>query len=41
MATIEYLKYYRSSDVNLVELLSKDFEDQGRYKNILNLFATI
>nr|XP_036586704.1 uncharacterized protein CTRU02_03292 [Colletotrichum truncatum]KAF6797261.1 hypothetical protein CTRU02_03292 [Colletotrichum truncatum] len=35
-----YLEYCRSSDDTLVRLLSKDFEDQGRYEDIQNPIAT-
>ncbi|KAF4632131.1 hypothetical protein G7Y89_g5991 [Cudoniella acicularis] len=32
----DYLGIYESSNQELIELLSKDFEDQGRYRNIKN-----
>ncbi|KAH8683637.1 P-loop containing nucleoside triphosphate hydrolase protein, partial [Ilyonectria robusta] len=38
--TTRYLELCRSSDANLVELLSKDFDDHGRYGNIQNPVAT-
>ncbi|KAJ6439011.1 hypothetical protein O9K51_08415 [Purpureocillium lavendulum] len=33
MTTTRYLQHCCSSDANFVSLLSKEFEDQGRYKN--------
>lgn len=38
--TTRYLELCRSSDANLVELLSRDFDDHGRYGNIQNPVAT-
>ncbi|KAL6414269.1 kinesin light chain [Ilyonectria robusta] len=38
--TTRYLELCRSSDANLVELLSKDFDDHGRYGNMQNPVAT-
>ncbi|KAH8896918.1 hypothetical protein GQ53DRAFT_713740 [Thozetella sp. PMI_491] len=35
----EYLNYCRTSDKNLVELLGKDFQDRGRYKETKNPIA--
>ena len=40
MMTTRYLDYCQSSDKNLIKLLSKDFEDRGRYKGIRNPVAT-
>jgi len=40
MSTTKYLNYCQSSDKNLIRLLSKDFEDRGRYKSIRNPVAT-
>jgi tetratricopeptide (TPR) repeat protein len=39
MAISNYLEICKSSDQELIQLLSKDFEDQGRYKNIKNPIA--
>ncbi|KAH8658626.1 hypothetical protein BGZ60DRAFT_507289 [Tricladium varicosporioides] len=36
----QYLEVYDSSDQELIELLSIDFEDQGRYKTIKNPIAS-
>ncbi|KAH6677400.1 hypothetical protein B0J14DRAFT_615581 [Halenospora varia] len=36
----QYLEIYESSDQELVELLSIDFEDQGRYKTMRNPIAS-
>ncbi|KAJ6443016.1 COM1 regulatory protein [Purpureocillium lavendulum] len=33
MTTTQYLQYCRSSDTDLLSLLSEGFEDRGRYKN--------
>ena len=35
-----YLDYYRSSNDNKIKLLSRNFEDRGRYKRIKNPVAT-
>ncbi|KAF5122371.1 hypothetical protein E5D57_012848 [Metarhizium anisopliae] len=40
ITTARYLYHYRSSDKNMIRLLSRDFEDQGRYKTIKNPVAT-
>jgi tetratricopeptide (TPR) repeat protein/nucleoside phosphorylase len=40
MSTTKYLDYCRLSDKNLIRLLSKAFEDRGRYKSIRNPVAT-
>ncbi|UKZ68974.1 uncharacterized protein TrAtP1_009993 [Trichoderma atroviride] len=40
MAIPRYLQHCRSSDKNLIKLLSKDFEDRGRYRGIKNAVAT-
>jgi tetratricopeptide (TPR) repeat protein len=40
MSTAKYLDYCRLSDKNLIRLLSKAFEDRGRYKSIRNPVAT-
>ncbi|KAM0542622.1 hypothetical protein ACHAPJ_012701 [Fusarium lateritium] len=40
ISTTRYLEYCRSSDATLVKLLSRDFEDRGRYDGIKNPVAT-
>jgi tetratricopeptide (TPR) repeat protein len=40
MSTTKYLDYCQLSDKNLIRLLSKAFEDRGRYKSIRNPVAT-
>jgi tetratricopeptide (TPR) repeat protein len=40
MSTTKYLNYCQLSDKNLIRLLSKAFEDRGRYKSIRNPVAT-
>ncbi|KAI8403830.1 hypothetical protein FOFC_15320 [Fusarium oxysporum] len=40
ISTVRYLEYCRSSDITLVKLLSRDFEDRGRYEGIKNPVAT-
>jgi tetratricopeptide (TPR) repeat protein len=40
MSILDYLGIYESDDQELVELLSADFEDQGRYRNIKNPIAS-
>src|SRR3569833_665868 len=40
MSTTKYLEHCRSSDKNSVSLLSREFEDRNRYKNIKNPVAT-
>ena len=40
MSASKYLDYCQSSDRTLIKLLSKDFEDRGRYKTIRNPIAT-
>lgn len=40
ITTTQYLEHCRSSDEHLIELLSKDFEDRARYKDIRNPVAT-
>jgi hypothetical protein len=40
MSIPDYLKIYESDDQELIELLSSDFEDQGRYRNIKNPIAS-
>jgi len=40
ISTTRYLEHCRSSDKHWIKLLSKDFEDQGRYKTIQNPIAT-
>ncbi|KAJ4176050.1 hypothetical protein NW755_014637, partial [Fusarium falciforme] len=40
MTTARYLEQCRSSDSTLVNLLSRDFEDRGRYDTIKNPVAT-
>ncbi len=40
MSTTKYLKHCQSSDETLIRLLSKDFEDRGRYNTIRNPVAT-
>ncbi|RSL85799.1 hypothetical protein CDV31_016508 [Fusarium ambrosium] len=40
MLAAAYLKHCRSSDARLVKLLSRDFEDRGRYDAIKNPVAT-
>ncbi|KAH6880031.1 caspase domain-containing protein [Thelonectria olida] len=40
ISTAKYLEYCRSSDKRLIKLLSKDFEDRGRYEKIMNPVAT-
>lgn len=39
MPTSKYLSFCQSSDRTLIQLLSQDFGDQGRYKNIKNPVA--
>ncbi|KAK4233068.1 acyl transferase/acyl hydrolase/lysophospholipase [Achaetomium macrosporum] len=39
MTTRQYLGHCRSSEGRLIELLSKDFEDRGRYKSTQNPIA--
>ena len=36
----EYLEFCQSSDEDMIDLLGKDFDDHGRYKNIKNPVAT-
>ncbi|KAI1382616.1 uncharacterized protein F4822DRAFT_100890 [Hypoxylon trugodes] len=40
MLTSKYLQHCQSSDKTMVKLLSQDFEDRNRYKNINNPIAT-
>ncbi|KAI0159859.1 hypothetical protein GGR52DRAFT_582588 [Hypoxylon sp. FL1284] len=40
MSTSKYLQHCQSSDKTMVRLLSQDFEDRNRYKNINNPIAT-
>ncbi|RYP57001.1 hypothetical protein DL770_010782 [Monosporascus sp. CRB-9-2] len=40
ISTIKYLSYYQSSNQTTAKLLSKDFEDRGRYRDINNPIAT-
>ncbi|KAM0520541.1 hypothetical protein ACHAPE_002935 [Trichoderma viride] len=40
MAISKYLQHCRSSDKKMIKLLSKDFEDRGRYRGIENAVAT-
>ncbi|KAI1459682.1 hypothetical protein F4805DRAFT_50008 [Annulohypoxylon moriforme] len=40
MHVSEYLRHCQSSDETMVKLLSKDFEDRGRYETIKNPIAT-
>ncbi|KAK4221858.1 hypothetical protein QBC38DRAFT_520909 [Podospora fimiseda] len=40
ISTTEYLELCKSSDEDMIELLSKEFEDRHRYKNIQNAVAT-
>jgi len=40
MSIPDYLGIYESDDQELIELLSADFEDQGRYRNIKNPIAS-
>jgi tetratricopeptide (TPR) repeat protein len=40
MSIARYLEHCKSSDKTLIKLLSKDFEDRGRYKGIQNPVAT-
>ncbi|GIK03993.1 hypothetical protein Aspvir_008068 [Aspergillus viridinutans] len=40
MPIVKYLQHCKSSDKTLIKLLSKDFEDRGRYKGIRNPVAT-
>ncbi|GAB1314018.1 Tetratricopeptide-like helical (Fragment) [Madurella fahalii] len=40
MSVSKYLGHCRSSDKGLIKLLSKDFEDRGRYNTIQNPIAT-
>ncbi|KAK3939475.1 nucleoside phosphorylase domain-containing protein [Diplogelasinospora grovesii] len=40
MSATTYLQRCHSSSKTLIKLLSKDFDDQGRYKNIKNPIAT-
>lgn len=39
MATSRYLQHCRSSDKTMIKLLSKNFEDRGRYRGIENAVA--
>lgn len=36
----EYLEYFRSTEQEIITILSEDFEDQDRYKTIKNPVAT-
>ncbi len=40
ISAAKYLSYCQDSDKTLVRLLSKDFDDQGRYQNIQNPVVT-
>ncbi|KAK4162839.1 putative kinesin light chain [Cladorrhinum sp. PSN259] len=40
ISTTEYLALCKSSDEDMIELLSRDFEDRHRYKNTQNAIAT-
>ncbi|KAK0623518.1 hypothetical protein B0T14DRAFT_425965 [Immersiella caudata] len=40
ISTTQYLELCKSSDEDMIELLSKDFEDRHRYKSIQNPVAT-
>ncbi|KND91708.1 Kinesin light chain 1 [Tolypocladium ophioglossoides CBS 100239] len=40
VSTAKYLHYCQSSNDNVLQLLSMDFEDRGRYKSIENAVAT-
>ncbi|KAL7964914.1 hypothetical protein HDV63DRAFT_234690 [Trichoderma sp. SZMC 28014] len=40
MATSRYLQHCRSSDKTMIKLLSKNFQDRGRYRGIENAVAT-
>jgi len=40
ISTAKYLQHCQSSDLKTIKLLSKDFEDRGRYDNIKNPVAT-
>ncbi|KAK0639874.1 hypothetical protein B0T16DRAFT_383637 [Cercophora newfieldiana] len=40
ISTTQYLELCKSSDEDMIELLSKDFEDRHRYQNIQNPVAT-
>ncbi len=40
ISAAKYLRHCQSSDKNWIKLLSRDFDDQGRYKNIENPVAT-
>ncbi|OWT42400.1 phosphorylase superfamily [Pochonia chlamydosporia 170] len=40
ITTARYLHHYRSSDKNMITLLSRDFKDQGRYQTMRNPVAT-
>ncbi|PON21668.1 phosphorylase superfamily protein [Trichoderma gamsii] len=40
MGISRYLQHCRSSDKKMIKLLSKDFEDRGRYRGIANAAAT-
>ena len=40
MSTATYLQHCQSSSTTLIKLLSKDFEDRGRYQTIKNPIAT-
>ncbi|OWT42405.1 kinesin light chain 3 [Pochonia chlamydosporia 170] len=40
ITTARYLHHYRSSDKNMIRLLSRDFKDQGRYQTMRNPVAT-
>ena len=38
---IEYLSLLREQEEEVIDLLSEEFQDRGRYRNIKNLVATI
>ena len=40
ISTAKYLHFCQSSDDDTIELLSRDFEDRGRYRNAKNPIAT-
>lgn len=40
MSVTKYLDFFKKGDETRIKLLSKDFEDRGRYKNIANPITT-
>jgi hypothetical protein len=40
MSVSDYLGLYEANDENLIHLLSAEFEDQGRYREVKNPIAS-